>query len=176
MNVFTILLFVKRFMWYHTVFTQYIYYRDFFFSDSALRLCNCQCHGWVRYINTTKIMVWCVSSLIFSIDIRWFWFLIMFYFKLSNNAMLEWWILGWCNGEIKIMIVCFVSRKYWIFSFSLFSNTKVLQQTKQSLTLNFWSLTTSTATKFMLPIQATTDIQGFIRGRKIVVRDIVTLI
>ena len=40
----------------------------------------------------------------------------------------------------------------------------------------FLSLTTSTETKFILSNQATTERRGFISGRPIVLREIVTLI
>ena len=54
---FIVLHFFKMFVWYIFVFTQYSYYRDFFCSGPASRLCGRHCHGWVRYIYTTKIMV-----------------------------------------------------------------------------------------------------------------------
>ena len=85
-------------------------------------------------------------------------------------------MVKWCNGEIKISIGCIFSKKYWICSFVLFSNTIFLQQTKQFIIFNILSLTTSTATKFMLSDQATTKRQDLIRGQPIVVREIVTLI
>ena len=45
-------------------FTQYIYYRDFFCSGAALHLCGRHCHVWVCYIDTTKITIWCMSSIL----------------------------------------------------------------------------------------------------------------
>ena len=158
-------------MWYIFVFTQYSYYRDFFLRGGALFLRDCHCCGWVRYIDTTKITVWCMSSLLFSIDLRWLCYFIGFYFKLINVEMVK-----WCNVEINIRIVSFISCKCWIYLFVLFFNTIFLQQKKQSITFNFWSLTTITATKFMLSNQETTGRQYFIRGQPIVVREIVTLI
>ena len=154
-----------RFVWDPSVFTQYSYYRDLFCLEPALRLRYCYCHGWVCYIDTTKIMVWCMSLLIFSIYLRWLCSFIMIYFNLTNDAMVK-----WCNGKIKIGIGCFFSHKYRICSFVWFSNTAFLQQIKQSITINFWLLTTSTETKFMLSNQATTERRGFIRGQLIFVR------
>ena len=141
--------FFKRFLWYIFVFTQYSYYRELFCSGPELRLRNHHSHRWVRYIDTTKITVWCMSSLILSIDLRWLRYLIMFYFKLTNDAMVKWWILKWYNGEIKKRIGHFFFHKYLICSFILFFNTTFSQQTKQSIILNFWALTISTATKFI---------------------------
>ena len=48
-------------MWDRSVFTQYSYYHDFFCLWPASRICDCHSHVWVRYINTTKITVWCMS-------------------------------------------------------------------------------------------------------------------
>ena len=67
--------------------------------------------------------VWYMSSLLLSIDVRWLYYFIMFYFKLTNGAMVKWWMVKWCNDEIKIRIGHFVSHKYWICSFVFFSNT-----------------------------------------------------
>ena len=167
---------VLRFVWDRSFFTQYSYYRDFLCLGPASRLRDRHLHGLLGYIDTTTITVWCMSLLRFSIDLQWFWYFIMFYFKLTNGAMVKWWMMKWCNGEIKIRIGSFVSHKYQIFSFVSFSNTTFLQQTNQSITFNFWSLTTITATTFMLSNQATTERQDFIRGQAIIVREIVTLI
>ena len=71
-TVFLVLIFVKRFVWYCLFFTQYSYYCDFFCSGPAPRLHDCHSHRWVRYIDTTKITVWCMSPLLLSIDLRWF--------------------------------------------------------------------------------------------------------
>ena len=83
----------------------------------------------------------------------------------------------WCNGEIKIRIGHLFSHDYieYVYLF-YFSNTTFSQQTKQYITFNFLSLTTSTATKFMLSNQVITERRGFIRGDPIVVREILTLI
>ena len=51
-------------MWYWSVFIQYSYYRDLFCSWPVLRLCHRHCHVWVRYYNTMKITVWCMSSIL----------------------------------------------------------------------------------------------------------------
>ena len=158
-------------MWYCSVFTQYSYYSELFCSGTASRLCNCHYHGWVRYIDTTIIMVWCMPSLLLSIDIQWFCYFIMFYYKLNNVAMVK-----CCNGEIKIRIGRFFSHKYRICSFALFLNTTFSQQKNRSITFNVWSPTMSTSTKFILTIQATTEIQGFIRGWSIIVMEIMNLI
>ena len=165
---------VFRFVWDCSVFTQSIHYCDFFCLGIRLCLCNHHCHGWVHYTYNTNIMVWCMSSLLLSIDLQSFCDFIMFYFKLTNGTMVKWWMKKWFNGEIKISIGRFVSRKYQICSFILFLNIKFLQQV--SVTFDFWSLTTNTATKFMLSNQVTTEQRGFIRVLPIVVREIVTLI
>ena len=149
MTVFIVLNFVKTFVWDRSVFTQYSYYCDFSCSGPASRLSDCHCHRWVRYIDTTKITVWCMSLLLLSIDLQWFYYYIMFYFKLTNGAMVEWWIVKYCNGEIKNRTGRLVSHKYRICSFYLFLNTTFLQQKKRPIIFNFWSLTTSTATKFI---------------------------
>ena len=163
-------------MWDCSVFTQYSYYRELFCLGPELHLRKCYRHRWERFIDTMKITVWCMSSLILSIDLQWFCYSIMFYFKLTNGTMVKWWMMKWINGEIKIRIGSFVSHKYRICSFILFLNTTFLQHTKQYITFNFWSLTTSAATTFMLSNQATTEIRGFIRGHTIVVMEIVTRI
>ena len=107
-------------MWERSVFIQYSCYRDFFCSGPASRLRNCHCHVWVRYIDTTKITVACMSSLLLSIDIRRFYYLIMFYFKLTNGEMVKWWMVKWCNGEIKNRTGHLFYHKYQICSFVLF--------------------------------------------------------
>ena len=56
-----VLHFVKSFVWYRSVFNQYSYYCDLFCLGTELRLCRRHCHVWVRYLYTTKIMVWCMS-------------------------------------------------------------------------------------------------------------------
>ena len=121
----------------------------YFCSGLALRLLNRHRYVWVRYIDTTKITVWCMSSLLLYIDLWWFFYFVMFYFKLTNGAMVKWWMVKWCNGEINNRTGRFFSQKYWICSFVLFLSTTFSQQTNQSIIFNFWSLTTSTATKFI---------------------------
>ena len=143
---------------------------------SSLHLRNRHCHMWVRYIETTIITVCCLSLLLLSIDIQLLCYLIMFYFKLTNGKMLKWWMLKWYNCEVKIGISRFVSHKCLMCSFVLFSNTTFLQQTKQSITFNFLSLTTITETKFMLSNQANTEKRGFFKDQLIVVKEILTLI
>ena len=108
---------VLRFVWDRLVFTQYSYYHDLFFSGPELRLRNQHRHMWVRNIETTIITVWCMSSLILSIDLQWLCYFIMFYFKLTNGAMVKWWMFKCCNGEINIRIGHFFPHKYWICSF-----------------------------------------------------------
>ena len=114
---------VLRFVWYCLVFIQYSYYCDFVCLWLALCLCFKHRHVWVRFIHTKKITVACMSLLLLSIDLQRYWYFIMFYFKLKNGAMDKWCMVKWCNGEIHIMIGRFVSHKYWICSFVLFSNT-----------------------------------------------------
>ena len=113
-------------------FTQYSYYHDFFCLGPAFRLRNHHCHGWVCYIDTTIITVWCVSLLILSIDLRWFCYLIMFYFKLNNDAMVKRWVVKWCNGEIKIRIFRFISHKYRICLFFYFQTQHFLSRQSNS--------------------------------------------
>ena len=166
---------VLRFVWDCSVFTQSIHYCDFFWFGPSLHLRNNHHHGWMHYTDTTNITVWCISLLLLSIHLWWFCYFIMFCFKLTNGAMMKWWMAKWCNDEIRIRIGRFVSHKYRIFSF-IFLNTTFLHQIKQFITYNYWSLTTDTSTKCMLSNQATTETQGFIRGRLIFVREIITLI
>ena len=111
---------VLWFVWYHSVFIQYSYYCDLFCLGPALCLRNLHCHVWVRYIDIKKTMVWCISLLLLSIDIRWLCYFILFYFKLTNGAMIKWWMVKWCNGEIKNRTGRFFSHKYRISSFVLF--------------------------------------------------------
>ena len=59
-----VLHFVKSFVWYRSDFTQYNYYRDFFCLGPASRICHHHRHVWVRYFDTTKIMVLCMSSIL----------------------------------------------------------------------------------------------------------------
>ena len=129
---------ILRFVWDRSVFTQYSYYHELFYLGTALRLFNHHCHGWVFYIDTKKITVWCMSSMLLPIYLRWFYYFILFYFKLTNGAMVKWRMVKWCNGEINIRIGRFVYHKYWICSFILFPNTTFSQQTKKSTTFNFY--------------------------------------
>ena len=115
-----------RFVWDRSVFTQCSYYCDFFCSETALRLHDHHHHRWVHYMDTTKITVWCVSLLLLSIDLQWLFYFIMFYFKLTNGAMVKRCMVKWCNGEIKIRIGRLVSHIYLICSFFFLSKTKVL--------------------------------------------------
>ena len=57
MTVFTILHFVKRFVWDNLVLIKFSYYHDFFYLYLAMHLSDFHCHRWVRYIYTTKITV-----------------------------------------------------------------------------------------------------------------------
>ena len=52
---FIVLHLVKRFVWYRSVFTKFSYYRDFFCLEPASCLHDHHCHGWMCYIDTTKI-------------------------------------------------------------------------------------------------------------------------
>ena len=45
-------------MWYLLVFTQYSYYCELFCLGTASRIREQRCHGWLCYIDTTKIRVW----------------------------------------------------------------------------------------------------------------------
>ena len=63
-TVLIVLHFVKRFVWDCSFFTQYSYYRDLFCLGTELRLRDRHSHAWVRYIDTTKTTVWCVSSIL----------------------------------------------------------------------------------------------------------------
>ena len=89
---------VISFVWDCLVFTQYSYYCDFFCSGLALRLRNLHRHVWVRYIDSTKVTVWCISSLLFSIDIQRLCYFIMVHFELTNGAMVQWWMVKLFNG------------------------------------------------------------------------------
>ena len=136
MTVFTVLQFIKRFFWDCSFFNQYSYYRDLFCLGTALPIHDRHRHRWLRYIDTTTIMVWCMSLLLFYILLQWLYYFITFNFKLTNGSMVKWWMLKWCNGKIKIRIGRFFSQKYRICSFVLFLNTAFSQKTKQSITFN----------------------------------------
>ena len=56
-DFFTVLHFVKRIVWYRSVFTQYSYYHDLFCLRPSPRLHDHHRNGWVRYIDITKIKV-----------------------------------------------------------------------------------------------------------------------
>ena len=53
-----------------------------------------------------------MSLLLLSIDLQQYFYFIMFNFKLTNGAMVKWWMVKWYNDEIKIRIGRFVSHKY----------------------------------------------------------------
>ena len=122
---------VLTFLWYSLLLTQYSYYRDFFCLGTASRIRNRYRHVWVRFIDDTKITAACMSLMLFSIDLRWYWYFNIFYFKLTNGAIEKWWMVKWCNEKIEIRISPFVYHKYWICSFILFCNTTFSQQTKK---------------------------------------------
>ena len=63
-TIFIVLQFVKSFVWDWSVFTQYSYYCDFLCSRPESRLCDRHRNIWVRYIDTTKITVWCMASIL----------------------------------------------------------------------------------------------------------------
>ena len=56
----------------------------------------------------------------------------MFYFKLTNGAMVKWW-----NGKIKIRIGRFFSHKHRIYSCVLFLNTNIFGSDKEIHNLQF---------------------------------------
>ena len=62
-----VLHFVKKFVWYWSVCTQYTYYRDFFCLGPASRLCHFHRLVWVQYFHTTIITIWCMSSILIHI-------------------------------------------------------------------------------------------------------------
>ena len=74
----------------------------------------------MRYIDTTKTMVWCISLLLLSIDIRWLCYFILFYFKQTNCAMVK-----WCNGEKKIRVGSFVSHTVIIVTYFVWYHHRV---------------------------------------------------
>ena len=61
-----------------------------------------------------KITVWCISSRIWSIDLQWFRFFIMFYFKLTNVSMDKWLMVKWCNSEINVRIGDLVKQHMYL--------------------------------------------------------------
>ena len=126
-----------------------------FFLGPASHLRDCHSHRWVCFIDTTKITVFCMTSLLLSIDLRQYCYFIMFYLKLSQNFYFS---------QILNLLIC------GIFEHNFFAADKAIPN------LLSLSSTASTAIKFLLSNQAITEIRGFIRGRKIVVREIGTLI
>ena len=125
--IYTTRITVLRFAWYHLVFTQYSYYRDFFCFGSAWPLCNRHLDVWGRNIEYSKFTVACMSYLLLYIDLLRYCYFIMFYFKLTNGAMEKLWMVKWCNCEIKISIGHGFSHKYRICSFFLTLNTTLFQ-------------------------------------------------
>ena len=69
---FIVLHFVKRFLWYQSFLNQYIYYCDLFCLEPASRICHLHRHVWVRYFDTTKFIVCCMSSIL--IHMSYFYF------------------------------------------------------------------------------------------------------
>ena len=55
---------VDRLVWYHSVFNQRSYYRDFFCLKTTLRLRDRHRHVWLHYIDTTTFTAWCISSIL----------------------------------------------------------------------------------------------------------------
>ena len=78
------------FLWDIFVFTNYIYYCDFFCLGTALRLCDRHRHGWVRYTDTTKNygLVYVIAAIVY-----WYTMILFFYYDLFSNGQ-------WCNGEM----------------------------------------------------------------------------
>ena len=134
---------VLKFVWYRLVFTQYSYYREFFCSKKASRLRNHHRLVWLRYIDTTKITVACMSSLIWSIDIRRLCYFIIFYFKLTNDAMVKWWVVKWCNGEIKNRIghlfFTNIESIHFFFEHNISAADKAIHNFQFSITSNNYS-------------------------------------
>ena len=131
-------------MWDSLVFTQYSYYCDFLCSGPASRLCYFHLHVWARYIDTTKITVACMSLLLFYIDLGQLCYFIMFYYKLTNDDTVKWWMVKWCNGEIKIRIGRFSPQILNLFIFlffehSIFSADKTIHNFKIMITNNKYS-------------------------------------
>ena len=131
-------------MWDCLVFTQYSYYHEFFCWGCASRLRNCHRHVWLCYIDTTKIMVGCMSSLIFSIDLKWCCCFIMFYFKLTNGEMVKRWMVKCFNSEIRIRIGHFFltnieSVHFFYFKHSIFATDKATHKFKFLITNNKYS-------------------------------------
>ena len=76
-----------------------------------------------------------MSSLLLSIDLQQTCYFIVFYFKLTNGAIEKWWMVKWCNGEIKNGTGHLFSYKYWICLFVLFLKTtfSLIIKNKQNL-------------------------------------------
>ena len=53
-----------------------------------------------------------MSLLLLSIDLQRIYYFITFYLKLINGAMEKWWMVKWCNGEIKNRTGHLLSQKY----------------------------------------------------------------
>ena len=120
---------VKHFLWYFLVFTQYIYYCDFFCFRPAsyfheLPFSRVSALYW--YYNNHGL-VYFIAAIVY-----WSTMIVSFYY-VSFSTVTE----------------PFFPHKYQICSFVVFLDTMFLQQTKQSITFNFWSLTLSTANKFL---------------------------
>ena len=57
MTIFIVLHFVKRILWYRSVFAKFSYYCDIFCSEPASRLRERHRHGWVHYIDTKNTVL-----------------------------------------------------------------------------------------------------------------------
>ena len=113
----------------------------YFVRDQHRVFVNYHCHVWVRYIEASKIKVACMSLLPLSIDLRRLFYFIMFYFKLANGAMVKWWMVKWCNGEIKISIDRFFltnieSVHLFYFKHNIFAADKAIHNFQYLITNN----------------------------------------
>ena len=92
---------VLRFMWYRLDLLNTVIIVNLFVCGQhivfVINIVTCECAIFIL----RKITVACMSLLLSSIDLLWIYYLIMFYFKLTNDATEKWCMVKWCNGEIK---------------------------------------------------------------------------
>ena len=133
-TIFIVLQFFKSFVWYKSVFNKYSFYCHFFRLGPESRLCHCHCHVWVCYFDTTKIMVWCMSSIlihmiyfsIYTIFISEHYRAIVSYCPTpSQQVSVIFWnitITFWLQSQVR-SVTCFCFFNAWHFYITKYRNT-----------------------------------------------------
>ena len=137
MTFFTVLHVVDRSVWNRSVFNQYSYYRGFFCLGPALNLRDLHNHVWERYIDTTIITVWCMSSILIHIT--------SLIFGIANIYYL--WVI-FQNGKteynyfkvISIIAKPFFLIEKWNLKYHLFLNSQQVIGTNWKIYKSFLAL------------------------------------